>query len=126
MLTVSFCTLVTTINPKQQAENSITNPLPHWPGLIQQSWQIKIAPTIPSADGLKICLPFTRIIYFDKIEIKAANTAVCQWFVFNNKLNPKDEMITEGKPVLIFWRKLGWVLLKINSHKKNVQKLVVK
>ncbi len=41
-----------------------------------------------------------RIIYLDRIDTNAANTATHKKFVFNNKLNPKEEISTEGKPFL--------------------------
>ena len=64
------------MNPKHKTPNNITVPLPHWPGLIQALPVNNIATTMPNAEGLKICLPFIRIIYFDAMEIKAASAAI--------------------------------------------------
>ena len=131
MLTSNFCTLVVTIKPRLKTPKRMTILLPHWPGLIQALFVKKIVHTIPKAEGLKICFLLKRIIYLDKMEIKAANAATKKRLVFNNKDNPNELINTDGIPDCNLLNhavenRFALLVLKTISHNNCVTRLTPK
>src|SRR5579862_3349379 len=75
--------------PNVTTEKNITGPVPHCAGESHASSVNKTVPTMPKADGLKICLPWNLKMYFETTVRNDANNPVYQWLVFNkrHKLN---------------------------------------